>query len=364
MTQLLYLSNISILSIGVLFLSSLLIASHPIFSVQSQNSTSSQNITNSFYIPSTISPEAQDMLKNMTMSTSTLVTPNPEDIKRWQNLNQQISSLLTEMSQPIVDMYKPNVTTTKLGNVTVLDIKPRDWRDNDKVLVYLHGGGHTLLSANSTLGLTVPVANSTGLRIISVDYSLAPISKWNQTTNEVLSVIQALVQEQGFSTEDIVIFGDSAGGGLAVGSVLKMRDEGIGIPAAIVLWSPWVDATGKGDTYVTLKNADPITSANLTLKNMADAYANPSDQENPYVSPVYGNFSKGFPPTLIQGGTKDILLSDFVRLYQAIDKAGIPVKLDIYEGMPHDFPFVLFGTPESNLALSKTNDFLMEHLSN
>ena len=67
------------------------------------------------------------------------------------------------------------------------------------------------------------------------------------------------------------------------------------------------------------RKADPITSANLTLKNMADAYANPSDQENPYVSPVYGNFSKGFPPTLIQGGTKDILLSDFVRLYQAID---------------------------------------------
>jgi monoterpene epsilon-lactone hydrolase len=221
MTQLLYLSNISILSIGILFLSSLLIASHPIFSVQSQNSTSRQNITNSFYIPSTISPEAQDMLKNMTMSTSTLVTPNPEDIKGWQNLNQQISSLLTEMSQPIVDMYKPNVTTTKLGNVTVLDIKPRDWRDNDKVLVYLHGGGHTLLSANSTLGLTVPVANSTGLRIISVDYSLAPISKWNQTTNEVLSVIQALVQEQGFSTEDIAIFGDSAGGGLAVGQFLR-----------------------------------------------------------------------------------------------------------------------------------------------
>ncbi|MBA3978098.1 MAG: alpha/beta hydrolase fold domain-containing protein, partial [Nitrosopumilus sp.] len=102
--------------------------------------------------------------------------------------------------------------------------------------------------------------------------------------------------------------------------------------------------------------------ANLTLKNMADAYANPSDQENPYVSPVYGNFSKGFPPTLIQGGTKDILLSDFVRLYQAIDQAGIPVKLDIYEGMPHDFQYILLGTPESNLAISKMNDFLKEYL--
>jgi acetyl esterase/lipase len=209
----------------------------------------------------------------------------------------------------------------------------------------------------------VPVANSTGLRIISVDYSLAPISKWNQTTNEVLSVIKALTEEQGYSMGDIAMFGDSAGGGLADGSVLKMRDDGIGNPAALVLWSPWIDVTRKGDTYVTLANADPSISANLTLKNMADAYANPSDQKNPYVSPVYGNFSKGFPPTLIQGGTKETLLSDFVRLYQALDQTNVPVKLDIYEGMPHDFQFALLGTPESKLAISKMNDFLNEYLS-
>jgi acetyl esterase/lipase len=113
---------------------------------------------------------------------------------------------------------------------------------------------------------------------------------------------------------------------------------------------------------VTQEKAGPSISANLTLKNMANAYANPSDQENPYVSPVYGNFSKGFPPTLIQGGTKEILLSDFVRFYQAIDQAWIPVKMDIYEGIPHDFQFALLGTPESKLAIFKMNDFLKGNL--
>ena len=73
--------------------------------------------------------------------------------------------------------------------------------------------------------------------------------------SEVLSVIQALIKEQGYSIKDIAIYGDSAGGGLAAGSVLKMRDEGIGIPSAIVLWSPWIDVTGKGDTYVTLEKS-------------------------------------------------------------------------------------------------------------
>jgi epsilon-lactone hydrolase len=94
---------------------------------------------------------------------------------------------------------------------------------------------------------------------------------------------------------------------------------------------------------------------------MAAAYANPADQKIPYVSPIYGNFSKGFPPTLIQAGTKEIVLSDSVRLYQALDQAGIPVKLDVYEGMPHVFQG-MFNTPESKIAISKMNDFLKHYL--
>jgi acetyl esterase/lipase len=262
-----------------------------------------------------------------------------------------------------VDSYHPNITVAELGDVNVLDIRPRDWRDNGKVLVYIHGGGYTLLSANSTLGTAATVANSTGLRVISVDYSLAPSSKWNQTIHEVISVIQAL-KEQGYSLDDIAMYGDSAGGGLVAGSVLKMRDEGLGIPAALVLWSPWIDLTGMGDTFFTLKNADPLPLlAPRLLLAYAAAYANPSDQKNPYVSPVYGNFSSGFPPTLIQCGTKEVLLSDSVRLYQALDQAGIPVKLDIYEGMPHVFQtYFFYNTTESDMAISKTNDFLGKYL--
>ena len=88
----------------------------------------------------------------------------------------------------------------------------------------------------------------------------------------------------------------------------------------------------------------------------------PADQKNPYVSPVYGNFIKGYPPTLIQGGTREIFLSGFVRLYQALDQANIPVKLDIYEGMPHVHQF-LYKTPESKIALSKMNNFLQAYLN-
>jgi epsilon-lactone hydrolase len=263
-------------------------------------------------------------------------------------------------SQSLVDNFKPNITSTKLRDVNVLDIKPKNWIDNGKVLVYVHGGGYTILGANSTLNNSVPMANATGLRVISVDYSLAPSSKWNKTTSEVVSVIKAL-KEKGISLENIAMYGDSAGGGLVASSVLKMRDEGIGIPAALVLWSPWTDVSGAGDTHSTLKNSDPLIPEPV-LKNMGGAYANISDQKNPYVSPVYGNFSKGFSPTLIQVGTKEILLSDSIRLYQALDQSGIPVKLDIYEEMPHVFQTTLYKTPESTLAISKTVEFLKKYL--
>jgi acetyl esterase/lipase len=136
----------------------------------------------------------------------------------------------------------------------------------------------------------------------------------------------------------------------------------MGMPAAAVLVSPWVDVTRSGDTEFTLARADPNHLYEEHSKNAAGAYADPKDQKDPYASPVYGDFSKGFPATLIQGGTKEILLSGFIRLYQALDAAGQTVKLDLYEGMPHNFPSKIPEAPEGRLARRKIKDFVKRHL--
>ena len=105
--------------------------------VQAQNLTNTIQTNNSafqIYIPPTISKESQEILKSLTMNRPTFVTPSSDDLKGWQKLNQQISSMFMQMSQPIVDSYQPNITATKMGDVNVLDIKPKDWRDNGKVL--------------------------------------------------------------------------------------------------------------------------------------------------------------------------------------------------------------------------------------
>ena len=165
--------------------------------------------------------------------------------------------------------------------------------------------------------------------------------------------------------KDMAVFGESAGGGLMAGSVLKMRDKGLGQPAAVVLWSPRADVTNSGDSAITLKTVDPAHRYDKQLKAAAGACADPKDQKHPYVSPVYGDYSKGFPPTLIQGGTREIFLSHCVRQYRAIDEGGGLAVLDLYEGMPHIFQVrpELAEAPETRAALKKMATFLKRHLS-
>ncbi len=326
-----------------------------------RNVSAQQTGSSYLYVPETVSKEWQAFLKTMPDPKMIPPTPPADNKEAWKLYQKSVENFVTMITEPEVKRQQANVTQLNFRGVPVLDVKSKDWKDNGMVVVYLHGGCYTLQSAKSSLVSSSLMANRTGLRIISVDYTLAPHAKWQQITDEVITVITEL-KKTGYSMKNIAIAGDSAGGGLAAGVVLKMREKGMEMPAAVVLWSPWADITETGDTYFTLKNADPSLIYENILKNSAEAYAGLKDQKNPYVSPVYGDYSKGFPPTLIQGGTKEIFLSNFIRLYQALDTAGQTVKLDIYEGMVHVFQVYLPDSPESKTALKKVDSFLKQYL--
>lgn len=323
--------------------------------------TAGPALAEDFQVPSTISSEAQKALVQFTRAARNVALPGADDVEGWKKVQAEFEKKRAAANAAVVKEYEPDINARKLGGVPVLDIKPKGWKESKRVLVYTHGGAYTLYSANSRLISAVPMAHDTGLRVISVDYTLAPHAKWQEVTSQVVAVIQALVKE-GHSLKEIAIYGESAGGGLAAAAVLKMRDQGLGMPAAVVLWSPWSDITDAGDTYTTLQGTDPLLYYPGNLKHCADAYAAPADQRHPYVSPVYGDYTKGFPPTLIQAGTKEIFLSNAVRQYQALDQAGIPVKLDLYEGMWHIFQVFNHDLPESKLARKKVRVFLEERL--
>lgn len=279
----------------------------------------------------------------------------PKTLDERRARNAASDALIIKLITPILKAMGTSATSMKLGGIDVLEVLPPDYKDDGTTLIYIHGGGFVSFSAHSSLLLPSAMAKATEKRVVSIDYTLAPEAQWPVITDQVIAVYKALLA-QGRSPASIGIFGDSAGANLTAGSVLKLRDQGIAIPGALYLISPVTDLNGEGDTRVTLAAADPALAGPAIKINHA-LYAPVADWNKPYVSPVFGDFKKPYPPVLLQAGTKEILLSDAVRLNRAIKNAGGRSELDVYEGMPHAFTGGLIGTPEGNAAIAEAAAF-------
>ena len=342
---------------GAIFLSS---CKEEVTTAEQENSV----VETKFHIPSTVSEEAQQIIGEWTVegrNKGAHVLKADAPISEWAAKQKEFNEMASAPLPDLLDLYKPTVDTIEIGGIRAIDVKPNGYVESDKVIVYIHGGAYVFFTADVTLLSSVPLADAIGMRVVSVDYTLAPQAKFQQITDEVLQLYQGLL-DLGYESKNIAIYGDSAGGGLAAGSVLKMRDKGIDLPSSLVLWSAWADIDEIGDTYFTLKDNDPNLVNTDFLENCALAYADKKDFKNPYVSPVYGDFSKDFPPTLLQVGGKEIFLSNSIRLYRAMNEAGKEVKLDVYEGMWHVWQGY-YKIPESKMAVKNTKNFILENFN-
>lgn len=281
-------------------------------------------------------------------------------IKEWTEIQKNFEIAAAEHMPQLLNIYDPTIETIFLGGTRALTITPKKNIDSDKVIIYIHGGAFTFYSADVTLASCVPLANECGLKIISLDYTLAPLADYNQILNEVITAYNALLNN--YQAANIIIYGDSAGATITVSSLLKMRDQKSSMPSAVVLWSGWFDLNEIGESYYTLKNNDPNLIYSDYLENCAEAYAPKSTWKNPYVSPVYGDFSKDFPPTLIQVGSREIFLSNSIRMYRNLKENNKSVELDLYEGMWHVWQGY-YEIPESKTAIKNTKNFIFKHLN-
>jgi monoterpene epsilon-lactone hydrolase len=315
-------------------------------------------------LPNTMSPEATRFLRALTAADlKSTKAPAPTDLAAWRRLQEHLAANnpRAEAAQAALPKLGLSMIDAKLGGVPVIDVRPRGWDKSDRrLIVYVHGGAFTINSARSTVANAGRLAAKSGIRVVSVDYTLAPGANWKIIQDEVLSVFKALL-DQGYRMTEMAIIGDSAGGNLATRAVLTLRDTGLGMPAAVVLWAPWSDLTDEGDTAITLKDAEPILSYDNILEPSARAYADGLDLKDPRISPLYADFTKGFPPTLIQDSTRTTFLSTSVRLYRKLDAAGTQPVLDLYEGMWHVFQADL--TPEGETAVAKSAVFIGTRLS-
>ncbi|MBT5496055.1 MAG: alpha/beta hydrolase [Alphaproteobacteria bacterium] len=226
-------------------------------------------------------------------------------------------------------------------DVTVASAKvaevPVEWitapnASEDAVLLFLHGGGYVIGSPDSHRHLVANLSEETGLQGLLVDYRLAPEDPFPAAVEDAISVYAALLTH-GFEAEEIVVAGDSAGGGLVVAMMLAIRDANLPLPAAGICLSPWNDLTGTAKSLETNASVDP-TVTKESLDFFAGEYLGEEDAQNPYASPLFGDFT-GLPPLLIQVGSVEVLLDDAVMLAERAKEAGVSVTLEIWDEMIH-----------------------------
>ncbi|MBR4606775.1 MAG: alpha/beta hydrolase [Lachnospiraceae bacterium] len=226
-----------------------------------------------------------------------------------------------------------------------------------QIIMHCHGGGYSTGSSLYARTLTAKLAASTAMEVLSFDYRLAPEHPYPAALEDALRVWDYLMR-QGYGARDVILTGDSAGGNLALALTLKLKEQGRFLPRGLVLMSPWTDLTSSGESFVEKKDLDPVLDATYMERVIHD-YAKGEKLQDPYISPLFGDFT-GFPPTYVQVGENEILLSDSTRLVDRMKDANVTVKLDVFPGMWHVFQMAPFKTAYE--AMDKNVEFIIDEL--
>lgn len=226
--------------------------------------------------------------------------------------------------------------------------------DPEKVIFYTHGGGYGMGDLISSRALIAPIAKKTGIRVFSFEYRLAPEHPFPAAFDDAKKAYE-YVLGQGYSPGNIIAFGESAGGGLAVSNILRLIAEGKEVPKCLVTISPWSDLTATGQTYFLNEDKDPLLRGKY-LKRLADSYVGDDSPLNPYISPAFASYDDRFPPTLIQAGSDEVLLDDSKLLYNAMKDGGVDVDIEIYPKMWHVFH--IWQIEESDKAITAIDEFI------
>ncbi|WP_328658673.1 alpha/beta hydrolase [Streptomyces sp. NBC_00334] len=247
---------------------------------------------------------------------------------------------------------------TVLGGRPALELEP-DTASGRGRLLYLHGGGYVVGSPDTHAGLVGELARRAGLRAVSVDYRLAPEHPFPAAVDDGLAAYRELLATVS-DPRDLVLAGDSAGGGLSVATLLAARNAGLPQPAAVVLFSPWADLTLAGGSIRSKEGADPVFTA-ADVRAYADLYVGAGDRAHPLASPVFADLA-GLPPLLVQAGANEVLLDDAIRLAGRAGADGVEVTLEVGPGLPHVYQLHYGRLDEADAALDRAARFLTAHV--
>lgn len=250
------------------------------------------------------------------------------------------------------------VTECQANGVRSLLVAIRDLPAERHALLF-HGGGYMCGNPEGVRDLATRLARAARADVLVPDYRLAPENPHPAAVEDALSAYRYLV-ERG-SPERSVVVGESAGGGLAIATLLAARDQGLPLPAASGCFSAWVDMTVSGATITTKAEVDPIASGD-SLRMSAQAYLQGQELTLPLASPLHGDLT-GLPPLLLQVGSEEVLLDDSIRLARQAREAGVDVTLEVTDGLPHVFQYFASFLPQAQAAIDRAGEFLAKHTS-
>jgi len=271
----------------------------------------------------------------------------------------ELRRLLRELTSAQPLPADVTVTAAALGGVPTAEITV-DGIEAHHVVLYFHGGVYVLGDAFQAAGLASQIGRRTRAKVISVDYRLAPEHPYPAAVDDALAAYEALLNS-GTAPSDIAFAGESAGGGLAVATLVNARDHGLPRPAAAFVMSPYADLTLAGTTMETKSGADPLLSRE-NLQARIPAYTAGQDAATGLISPVFADLS-GLPPLITQAGSHEVLLDDAVRLARQAATADVEVILDVTPGVPHVFQAYYPLLDEAAAALDRAGQLLWAHLA-
>jgi epsilon-lactone hydrolase len=261
------------------------------------------------------------------------------------------------LAQPLpaeVTVAEAALGGVRTAEITVDGIEPRH------IVMYFHGGVYVLGDAFLAADLASQIGRRTSAKVISVDYRLAPENPYPAAVDDALTAYEALLRS-GTAASDIAFAGESAGGGLAIAALVSARDNGLPLPPAAFVMSPYVDLTLAGATMETKREADPLLSPQALQARVRD-YTSGQDAALPLISPIFAELS-GLPPLIIQAGSYEVLLDDAIRLAGVAASADVEVILDITPEVPHVFQAYHAILDEAVVALDRAGQLLSAHLT-
>jgi monoterpene epsilon-lactone hydrolase len=289
-----------------------------------------------------VSPEMQNMIKLLRDSAVKMELT----VKTERALLEQLSAAV-----PLPEDVKCEAVNA--GGV------PAEWISvpniiEHNVILHLHSGYYVAGSVKIERAFVSDISRACYCRMLSIDYRLAPENPFPAAVDDATMAYRWLINEQGIDPKKLIIEGLSAGGGLTIACLIKLRDSGDPLPVAAISLCPQADLTLSGKSYKKNRDLDWLSYESSAFN--APLYLGGADPRNPLISPIFGDL-KGLPPLLIQAGSSEVLLDDSVRLAKRAKKAKVDVTLDIWKDMVHAFQILSAFAPESRDAIKRISEF-------